>query len=81
MGSIAGAFLASLLVGLLQTFAIGVDRSLLDVARLVGFDVHATGWGASWLRLSVSQVAPILPYVLLVATLVVRPRGLLGTRD
>jgi branched-chain amino acid transport system permease protein len=29
----------------------------------------------------VSQVAPILPYVLLVLILIFRPKGLLGTRE
>jgi branched-chain amino acid transport system permease protein len=33
------------------------------------------------LKLSVSQVAPILPYLFLVLILIFRPRGLLGTRD
>jgi branched-chain amino acid transport system permease protein len=31
--------------------------------------------------LSVSQVAPILPYLFLVLVLIFRPRGLLGTRE
>jgi branched-chain amino acid transport system permease protein len=29
----------------------------------------------------VSQVAPVLPYLIMVAMLIVRPRGLMGTRD
>jgi branched-chain amino acid transport system permease protein len=33
------------------------------------------------LKLSVSQVAPILPYLLLVLILIFRPKGLLGTRE
>jgi branched-chain amino acid transport system permease protein len=33
------------------------------------------------MKLKVSQVAPILPYALLVLMLVFRPRGLLGTRE
>ncbi len=37
------------------------------------------GWPL--LRLTVSQVAPILPYLLLVLMLIFRPRGLLGTRE
>jgi branched-chain amino acid transport system permease protein len=75
MGSLAGAFLASILIGVLQTFAVAVDYSL---AGLFGLD--ATG-GHSLLRLTVSQVAPILPYLLLVLMLIFRPKGLLGTRE
>jgi branched-chain amino acid transport system permease protein len=55
MGSLLGAFLASLLIGIVQTFAVGLD--------------------------AFSQVAPILPYFLLVLMLVFRPRGLLGARE
>ncbi len=55
MGSLAGAFLASLLIGVLQTLAVAVA--------------------------AFSQIAPVLPYLLLVLTLVFRPRGLLGTRE
>ena len=32
-------------------------------------------------RLTLAQVAPILPYLLLVVMLIVRPKGLLGTRE
>jgi branched-chain amino acid transport system permease protein len=30
---------------------------------------------------TVAQIAPILPYLLLVLVLIVRPSGLMGTRD
>jgi branched-chain amino acid transport system permease protein len=33
------------------------------------------------LSLTISQVAPILPYLLLVLILIFRPRGLMGTRE
>ena len=56
IGSLAGAFLASLLIGLVQTFAVAMD----GIA---------------------AQVAPILPYLLLVLMLIFRPQGLLGARN
>ena len=56
IGSLAGAFLASLLIGLLQTFAVAMD----GIA---------------------AQLAPILPYLLLVLMLIFRPQGLLGASD
>jgi branched-chain amino acid transport system permease protein len=37
--------------------------------------------GNSLVKLTVSQVAPILPYLLLVLILIFRPKGLLGTRE
>jgi branched-chain amino acid transport system permease protein len=33
------------------------------------------------LRITLAQAAPILPYLLLVLVLIVRPRGLFGTRE
>jgi branched-chain amino acid transport system permease protein len=81
MGSLAGAFLASLLIGVLQTFAVAIDASLANLVALLGGAVTPQTPGYALLRLTLSQVAPILPYLLLVLMLVLRPKGLLGTRD
>jgi branched-chain amino acid transport system permease protein len=81
MGSLAGAFLASLLIGIIQTFAIGTDASLSSLFRLFNFAVTPATFGYSLWNLNISQVAPILPYVFLVLILIFRPRGLLGTRE
>jgi branched-chain amino acid transport system permease protein len=64
LGSLQGAFVASLLIGIVQTFCVGIDY------KLPGFS-----------RLSVSQLAPVLPYLIMVLVLIVRPRGLMGTRE
>lgn len=61
LGSLWGAFWASLLMGMLQTLAVSVPFALGD--------------------LQLSQLAPLLPYALLVAMLAVRPRGLMGRRE
>jgi len=79
MGSLSGAFLASLLIGIVQTFAVALDYSLLDVVKLAGFT--PSGDPSTWLKLTISQVAPILPFLFLVLVLIFRPRGLLGTRE
>jgi branched-chain amino acid transport system permease protein len=34
-----------------------------------------------WAALSVAQLAPLVPYLLLVAMLALRPRGLFGQRE
>ena len=81
MGSLAGAFLASLLIGLSQTFAVAIDGSLATVLQSLGVAVSETTVGWPVLKLTLSQVAPILPYLFLVLMLVFRPQGLLGTRD
>ena len=81
MGSLAGAFLASLLIGVLQTFAVAIDKSLGDLLAALGMTVAPGGGFDELLRLTVAQVAPILPYLLMVLILILRPRGLLGTRE
>ena len=81
MGSLAGAFLASLTIGLMQTFAVAIDSSLAMVLQGLGVVVSETTFGWPVLKLTLSQVAPILPYLFLVLMLVLRPQGLLGTRE
>lgn len=81
MGSLAGAFVASLLIGVLQTFAVALDYSFVSVFAKLGMIISATAPGYALLSLTIAQVAPILPYLLLVLILIFRPRGLLGTRE
>ena len=81
MGSLAGAFLASLLIGVLQTFAVAIDVSLMSSVKMIGLTITPETFGYALLKLKVSQVAPILPYLLLVLMLIFRPKGLLGTRE
>ncbi|MBK6650184.1 MAG: branched-chain amino acid ABC transporter permease [Betaproteobacteria bacterium] len=81
MGSLAGAFLASLLIGILQTFAVAIDVSMVSVAASMGLTIAPETFGFAVLKLKISQIAPILPYLFLVLILIFRPKGLLGTRE
>jgi branched-chain amino acid transport system permease protein len=81
MGSLAGAFLASLLIGIVQTFAVALDWSVATGLQAAGIAVGEQTFGYELLKLTISQVAPILPYLFLVLILIFRPRGLLGTRE
>ena len=81
LGSLAGAFIASLGIGLLQTLPLAVDASLADALRALGWAVGPGSPGWPLWRITVAQAAPLLPYALLVGMLLLRPRGLLGTRD
>ena len=81
LGSLSGALLASMLIGILQTFAVAVDYSLLDLLRAFGVVVSRTSAFHEALGVKLATAAPIVPYLLLVLMLIVRPRGLLGTRD
>jgi branched-chain amino acid transport system permease protein len=81
MGSLSGAVLASILIGVIQTFAIAFDYSFISVSKSLGFNLSETLINNSLLKLTVSQIAPILPYLFLVLILIFRPKGLLGTRE
>ena len=81
MGSLAGAFAGSLLIGLLQTVPVTIDASLATLANAMGAQVGPGTPGWPLLRITLAQAAPVLPYLLLVLMLIFRPRGLLGTRE
>jgi len=81
MGSLAGAFVASILIGLLQTLPLTVDRSLLDLVQNLGWTIPPGNMLYSLMKITLAQAAPILPYLLLVLILIFRPKGLLGTRE
>ncbi|MEY4562465.1 MAG: hypothetical protein RLZZ618_1742 [Pseudomonadota bacterium] len=81
MGSLAGAFISSLLIGLLTTFAVGIDYSMIHLLQAVNLQVLPSTFGYSLLSLKISAVAPLLPFLLMVLMLIFRPKGLLGTRE
>lgn len=81
MGSLSGAFLASILIGVIQTFAVAFDTSIVSVAAQFGMQLSEAAKDNSIMKLTISQVAPILPYLFLVLILIFRPKGLLGTRE
>jgi branched-chain amino acid transport system permease protein len=76
LGSLSGAFVASILIGLIQTFAVAINASLTDVlGPTIGAALGDLG------NVTVAQVAPVIPYLLLVLILIFRPTGLFGTRE
>ena len=81
MGSLSGAFVASVLIGVIQTFAVAFDYSLGTLASQLGVQLGSDALNNSFVKLTLSQVAPILPYLFLVLILIFRPKGLLGTRE
>lgn len=76
LGSISGAFLAALLIGVMQTVLIAVDMRVGQILGPLGQALPA-----ALAEVKVSQFAPIAPYALMVAMLLARPRGLFGRRD
>ena len=61
MGSLAGAFIASLLIGVIQTFSVALDYSFVDLAAKLGFVLGADAPLASLWKLTISQTAPCCP--------------------
>jgi branched-chain amino acid transport system permease protein len=81
MGSLAGAFVASVSLGVIESFAVGSDRSFSDFLGWVGMQVTPETFGYALWSVKISQVAAIIPYLLLVLILIFRPKGLFGTRE
>ena len=81
MGSLSGAFIASLFFGAVQTFSVAMDYSLADLAGWLGLQLAPDSGLYSALSITIAQTAPVLPYLLMVLMLIFRPTGLLGTRE
>ncbi len=77
VGSLRGAFVASVLIGLLQTLAVAYDQALPPLPPLLAWMGAGGSDGGRPLRLA--QLAPVLPFGLLVLALALRPQGLMGT--
>lgn len=84
LGSLWGALVASLLIGWITTFAVAYDVELATILTAVGFekpdDLYESIFRDAW-SLTLPQIGPILPYLLMVLVLVFRPYGLFGKRD
>jgi branched-chain amino acid transport system permease protein len=84
LGSLWGALVSSLLIGWLTTFAAASSFRFADILLAIGMEMPEN-MSESALRdlwtLTMPQIGPILPYILMVLILVVRPHGLFGKRD
>jgi branched-chain amino acid transport system permease protein len=81
LGSITGAFIASMLIGIVQTFAVALDYSLVDLFGALHMSLGRESAFHEIASVKVAQIAPMIPYLLLVVMLIFRPRGLFGTRE
>lgn len=78
MGSLTGAFIASLLIGFIQTIFVALSINFSDIFNAVGIAVDPiSGFG----KLTLTEFAPVLPYLLMVGILIFRPRGIMGVRE
>jgi len=81
LGSLQGAFIAALMIGLIQTFAVAINVSVADLLAPLGITLTRDSMGGDLWMATVAQVAPIIPYLLLVLVLIFRPKGLMGYRE
>ncbi|MFA7437517.1 branched-chain amino acid ABC transporter permease [Castellaniella sp.] len=80
LGSLEGALLASLIIGLSTSFSVGVDVSLAQVLAYVGMGDWARGIGGL-LTLKLSSLSGTIPYALMLLVLLIRPYGLMGAKE
>lgn len=80
LGSLAGSLVASLLIGLFGSYAVGLDWSLASLLSWVGLGDWARSVGGLF-TLSLSSISGTLPFLLMLIVLLVRPAGLMGERN
>jgi branched-chain amino acid transport system permease protein len=81
LGSLGGCLIASLIMGLVQSFAVVFEVSPADLLAHLGIAVTSATPLAEVLMVPLPRISALLPYLLLVLILIFKPRGLMGTRD
>jgi branched-chain amino acid transport system permease protein len=81
LGSLMGCFIASILIGMIDTFAVVINASLLDLLKPLGVSLSGDNLFTEIMTVPVARIGALLPFLLMVLILMVRPRGLMGTRD
>ena len=77
LGSLTGAFVASLLIGARADVRRGDERFASPRSSAPAAPPFL---GDLW-QVTIAQLAPVIPYLLLVLVLIFRPTGLMGTRE
>jgi len=66
---------------MIQTFAVIIDQSCLDLLRPLGITSVPDNLLGEVLSVPVARIGALLPFAMMVLILLFRPRGLMGTRD
>jgi branched-chain amino acid transport system permease protein len=80
LGSMEGAMLASLLIGVVTSLSVGVNYSLADVLAWFGAREWAEQVGGL-LTLKLSSMSATIPFALMLLILMLRPSGLMGEKN
>jgi branched-chain amino acid transport system permease protein len=81
LGSLMGCFIASILMGMIQSFAVVINVSLLDLIKPLGVTLSGDNLFTEFMTVPVARIGALLPFALMILMLLFRPRGLMGTRD
>lgn len=81
LGSLEGAFIASIFLGVLQTFSVAMDYSLNDLFAATQLAQSQGEVLRQLFSIKISQMAPMIPYLVMVLMLIFRPQGLMGNRE
>jgi branched-chain amino acid transport system permease protein len=79
LGSLAGALVASLLIGVLQTLVVTTQMTWADLLAPFGGVMHSLA-DSDALTQPLSRFAPLIPFLIVIVVLAIRPRGLMGQR-
>jgi branched-chain amino acid transport system permease protein len=79
LGSLGGAMMASLIIGVITSLAVSVDASVADLLACLGAGVWARDVGGLF-TLKLSSLSATIPFALMLLILVMRPNGLLGEK-
>ncbi|ARB46838.1 branched-chain amino acid ABC transporter permease [Alloalcanivorax xenomutans] len=80
LGSLAGSLIASLLIGVFSSFAVGLDWSLASLFSLIGLGDWANSLGGL-VTMPLSSISATVPFLLMLIVLLVRPAGLMGSKN
>jgi branched-chain amino acid transport system permease protein len=81
MGSLTGAFISSLFLAGLQTFAVGMDYSLADFLGHFGIQASSEGFWGDIVRIEIANTRAMIPFLFMIFMLIFRPKGLMGVRE
>jgi branched-chain amino acid transport system permease protein len=81
LGSLMGCFIASIMMGMIQSFAVVINVSLLDLIKPLGVTLSGDNLFTEFMTVPVARIGALLPFALMILMLLFRPRGLMGTRD
>ena len=80
LGSVIGALIASLMIGLFISFSVGLNWSLAKLLDVIGLGEWARGIGGLF-TLELATIANSMPFLLMLLILLIRPAGLMGDRQ